>query len=151
MSPMQLQNLQLFSTFRDCNTVKPWKAHRIYFFKKFFQEHYQSVKQFGSRSDLGPSCSQRLSADAKVATSKERVTPYAIATIILIIIAGHRIAECVVYKERKDIERYRSLVFFRNTIRVSNSLDQDQDQHSVGPDLGPNCSQRLSADDKSRQ
>ena len=27
--------------------------------------------------------------------------------------------------------------FFRNTIRVSNSLDPDQDK--VGPDLGPNC------------
>ena len=38
---------------------------------------------------------------------------------------------------------------FRNTIRVSNSLDPDQDQHIVGPDLGPNCLQRLSADDKS--
>ena len=35
-----------------------------------------------------------------------------------------------------------------NTIRVSNGLDPDQDQHSVGPDLGPNCLQRLSADDK---
>ena len=34
---------------------------------------------------------------------------------------------------------------FRNTIRVSNSLDQDQDRSSVGPDLGPNCLQRLSA------
>ena len=38
---------------------------------------------------------------------------------------------------------------FRNTIRVSNGLDPDQDRHSVGPDLGPNCLQRLSADDKS--
>ena len=38
---------------------------------------------------------------------------------------------------------------FRNTIRVSNSLDKDQDQYSVRPDLGPNCLQRLSADDKS--
>ena len=38
---------------------------------------------------------------------------------------------------------------FRNTIRVSNSLDQDQDQHFVGPDLGPICLQRLSADNKS--
>ena len=38
---------------------------------------------------------------------------------------------------------------FRNTIKVSNSLDPDQAQHFVGPDLGPNCSQRLSADDKS--
>ena len=40
---------------------------------------------------------------------------------------------------------------FRNTIRVSNSLDTDQDRHSVGPDLGPNCLQKLSADDKSRR
>ena len=37
---------------------------------------------------------------------------------------------------------------FGNTIRVSNSLDPDQDRHCVGPDLGPNCLQRLSADDK---
>ena len=29
---------------------------------------------------------------------------------------------------------------------MSNSLDQDQAQHFVGPDLGPNCLQRLSAD-----
>ena len=28
---------------------------------------------------------------------------------------------------------------FRNTIRVSNSLDPDQARHFVGPDLGPNC------------
>ena len=33
--------------------------------------------------------------------------------------------------------------YFRNTIRVSNSLDPDQDRHSIGPDLGPNCLQRL--------
>ena len=26
---------------------------------------------------------------------------------------------------------------------MSNGLDPDQDQHSVGPDLGPNCLQRL--------
>ena len=32
---------------------------------------------------------------------------------------------------------------------MSNSLDPDQDGHSVGPDLGPNCLQSLSADDKS--
>ena len=38
----------------------------------------------------------------------------------------------------------------RNTIRVSNSLDPDQDRHSVGPDLGPNYLQRLSAYDISR-
>ena len=34
--------------------------------------------------------------------------------------------------------------YFRNTILVSNSWDPDQVQHFVGPDLGPNCLQRLS-------
>ena len=40
------------------------------FFKKLFQEHYQGIKQFGSRSrptevspDLDPNCLQGLSAD----------------------------------------------------------------------------------------
>ena len=32
---------------------------------------------------------------------------------------------------------------------VSNCLDPDQDRHSVGPYLGPNCLQRLSVDNKS--
>ena len=40
---------------------------------------------------------------------------------------------------------------FRNTIRVSNSLDPDQARRFVGPDLGLNCLQRLTADDTSRQ
>ena len=43
-----------------------------------------------------------------------------------------------------------SKIYFRNTIRVSNSLEPDQDRHYVGPDLGPNCLQRLSAEDKGR-
>ena len=30
---------------------------------------------------------------------------------------------------------------------MSNGLDPDQDQHSVSPDLGPNCLPRLPADD----
>ena len=38
---------------------------------------------------------------------------------------------------------------FRNTIRGSNGSGPDQDRHFVGPDLGPNCLQRLSADHKS--
>ena len=33
---------------------------------------------------------------------------------------------------------------------VSNRLGLDQDECSVGPDLGPNSLQRLSGDDKSR-
>ena len=40
---------------------------------------------------------------------------------------------------------------FRNTVRVSNSLDPDQARHFVGPDLCSNCLQRLSADDTSLQ
>ena len=39
-------------------------------------------------------------------------------------------------------------LFHRNTIRVSNGLDPDQDRRFVGPDLDPYCLQRLSADDK---
>ena len=41
--------------------------------------------------------------------------------------------------------------YFRNPISVSNSLDPDQARHFVGPDLGPNYLQWLSADDTSRQ
>ena len=40
---------------------------------------------------------------------------------------------------------------FRNTVRVSNSLDPDQARLFVGPDLVPNCLQKLSADETSRQ
>ena len=39
---------------------------------------------------------------------------------------------------------------FFNAIQVSNSLDPDHAQHFDWPDLGPNCLQRLSADNKSR-
>ena len=40
---------------------------------------------------------------------------------------------------------------FRNTISVSNALDLNQGLSSVGPDLGPNCLQRLSADNKRKE
>ena len=40
---------------------------------------------------------------------------------------------------------------FRNTVSLSNGLDPDRDQHFVGPTLGPNRLQRLSADDKKCQ
>ena len=40
---------------------------------------------------------------------------------------------------------------FRNTIRVPNSLDPDHARRFVGPDLGPNCLQKSSVDDTSRQ
>ena len=34
---------------------------------------------------------------------------------------------------------------------MTNCLDPDQARRSVGPDLGPNCLQRLSADDESHR
>ena len=34
------------------------------------------------------------------------------------------------------------------TFWFPNCLESDQDRHIVGPDLDPNCLQRLSADDK---
>ena len=34
---------------------------------------------------------------------------------------------------------------------MSNNVDKDQARHFVGPDLGTNCLQRLSADNSSRQ
>ena len=40
--------------------------------------------------------------------------------------------------------------FFFNTIRVSNSLDTDQAKLFVGPDLGPNCLPKSSADNLSQ-
>ena len=40
--------------------------------------------------------------------------------------------------------------YFRNTISVSNSLDPDQARLFVGPDLGPNCLEKLSADETRR-
>ena len=43
-----------------------------------------------------------------------------------------------------------SAEFFKHTIRVSNGLDPDQGQHSVDPELSPNCLQRLPAFDRSR-
>ena len=36
---------------------------------------------------------------------------------------------------------FSKLFFSKITIRVTNALDPDQDQHSAGPNLGPNCLQ----------
>ena len=39
--------------------------------------------------------------------------------------------------------------FFQEHYQSVKRFEPDQDQHSVGPDMGPYCLQRLSADDKS--
>ena len=41
--------------------------------------------------------------------------------------------------------------FLENSFRNTNSVDPGQARHFVRPDLGPNCLQRLSADDTSKQ
>ena len=51
----------------------------------------------------------------------------------------------------KSVFRAPELNSFSNTIRVSNRLDPDQAQNYFGPDLRPNCLQRLSADNTRRQ
>ena len=48
----------------------------------------------------------------------------------------------------KKINQFKNS--FRNTIRVSNASNPDQDQQNVGPDLGLTCLQRSSTVDKSR-
>ena len=37
---------------------------------------------------------------------------------------------------------FQKILSGTHAIRVSNDLDPDQDRHSVGPGLGPNCLQR---------
>ena len=54
----------------------------------------------------------------------------------------------IIFKINFFFKRKKS---FRNTIRMSNSLDHDQARQIVGPDLGPNCLPRISADDTGRQ
>ena len=51
--------------------------------------------------------------------------------------------------ERLRTFRSSSLKILSGTLSVSNSLDTDQDQNSVGPDLSQNCLQRVLADEKS--
>ena len=50
----------------------------------------------------------------------------------------------------KSVKQFGSRSDPTFTIRVSNSLDPDQTQHLVGPDLCPICLLSLSADDTSR-
>ena len=59
---------------------------------------------------------------------------------------GNQICFCLSSAVFFKIEVFKNS--FRNTIRVSNGLDPDQDRHSVGPDLRPNCLLRKSAGDK---
>ena len=61
----------------------------------------------------------------------------------ILLIAVYVLNLCMLSKLKKKIADFFSKstfpkISFRNTIRVSNSLDPDQARHVVGPDLGPN-------------
>ena len=45
----------------------------------------------------------------------------------------------------KKVSFFLKKKYFRNAIRMSNSLDPNQDRHFVGPDLDASCLHRLSA------
>ena len=47
-------------------------------------------------------------------------------------------------------QHFQNFLSWTLIIRVSKGLDQDEDWHSVVPDLGPNCLHRLSADNRSQ-
>ena len=72
----------------------------------------------------------------------------AFGTVIVAPIYWHLITFCMLGK----FACFFCLIFFeniKNIIRVPNSFEPDLTWHTVGPDLAPNCLQRLSADSKS--
>ena len=64
--------------------------------------------------------------------------------LVAALLKGSHVMKLTFFKKKKK-KKKNILEHFG----VSNSLDPDQDQHSFSPDLGPNCLQRLSADNKS--
>ena len=108
---------------------------QISFYQKIFQEHYQSVKQFGTKvgPDLGPNSLQRLSAD-----DKSRC------------MLGNFNAFCC------RLLTFFQIIFFYEKI-LSGTLSECQTVWSqIRTDvisvliLVENCLQRLSAEDESR-
>ena len=82
-------------------------------------------------SDLGPNCLKRLSAYDKSPCMLGNFNDFCCRLPVFLKINFSKSSFCVIN-------------------RVSSSLNTDHDRQNVGPDLGPNCLQRLSADEKSR-
>ena len=79
---------------------------------------------------------------------------YSVTTTVLFAVVYNLLHSGKIFTlESSSADFFQNYLFkkksFRNTVRVSNSLDSDQDRHFVGPDLGSNCLLRLSADAKS--
>ena len=80
--------------------------------------------------DLGPNCFPKvISREQKLQVERKE-------QIMTLCMLGNITGFCC------RLQTFFSKLFFsKNTIRVTNALDPDQDRHSVGPDLGPNCLQ----------
>ena len=68
-----------------------------------------------------------------------------VGILIYFFVIFHFVDVCRLFIQHELFQQKKS---FRNTFRVSNGLDPFQD---LGPDLGLNCLQGLSADDESRR
>ena len=92
---------------------------------------------FSSLSDETPyefSCWR----DVEYKQTSQNLSPALINIGALICILGN--FSCVCFRLLKFFKINFQKILLRNTFRlVSNGLDPDQDRHSVGPDLGPNC------------
>ena len=87
-----------------------------------------------------------------------------LAKSTLLVVEKLHICEKVYFDQLLDVPNFQYFFYYSFTlyycaifnsfdaiIRVSNSLDPDQARYFFGPDLGPNCLQMLSADNKSRR
>ena len=108
------------------------------FLKEYFQK---SCRQQKSMKNF-PGCKELQRGSTKEACLKKGISYWLQANFVssyslhagLFCMLLHRLPFC------------SKLTYSGNTFRVSNSLDPDQAQHFVRPDLGPNCLQRLSAE-----
>ena len=119
--------------FQRCFFCRLLIFFKINFFKKFFQEYNQRFQtvwiQIKPDDLLGLNWIQTVCKDYQQTTVNK-------TTICLL--------GCLLTFFKINFSKN----YFRNTIRESNGLDQNQDRHS---DLGPTCLQRLPADATSRQ
>ena len=60
------------------------------------------------------------------------------------------LGNCSFFITSADFLKIESFFPYMIAFCVSSSWDPDQARHFIGPDLGPNCLQRLSADNKSQ-
>ena len=108
---------------------------------------------------LSPNCLQRLTADVKKMKYRWQAKSYPHVMLPLsatgvninikqkkyLLFACWVIFSCLSCRLLTFFKFTFSKNTSRNTIRVLNSLEPDQDIHSVIPDLGPNCLQRFNS------